>query len=86
MGNLKTLFINKFREKELPIVSHKENWSKILGAILGMKNVYYRNQNINLVNSKQRAGKRIYLFWLLYKFIKMNYYYDGFMLVMFILF
>ena len=40
MGNLKTMVINKFREKEPPIVFHKEHWSKILGKILGMKTIY----------------------------------------------
>ena len=33
MGNLKTMFIDKFREKEPPIVFHKDHWSKSLGAI-----------------------------------------------------
>ena len=37
VGNLKTMFIDKLREKLTPIFFHKEHWSKILGAILGMQ-------------------------------------------------
>ena len=37
MGNLRTMFMDKFRKKEPPIVFHKDHWSKILGAILGIK-------------------------------------------------
>ena len=57
MVNLKTVFINKFREKEPPVVFHKEHWSKIIGAILGMKTTYCRTYNTKLVNPKQQAGK-----------------------------
>ena len=39
MVNLKTMFIDKFREKEPPIFFHKDHWSKILRAILGMKTI-----------------------------------------------
>ena len=56
MGNTSTIFINKFREKEPPIVFHKEHWSKILGAILVMKTIYWRKHNIKLVNPKQQEG------------------------------
>ena len=57
MGNLETMFINKFRKKEPPIFFHKKNWGKIPGAILGMKTVYYRKNNIKPSNKKQQAGK-----------------------------
>ena len=57
MRNLKTMFIDKFREKEPTIVFHKYHWSKSLGAILGMKNIYCRKHNIKLVNPKQQAGQ-----------------------------
>ena len=52
MRNLKTLFINKFFEKEPPMVFHKEHWSKILDGILSMKTVYCRKHNIRLVDPK----------------------------------
>ena len=57
MGNLKKMFIDEFREKEPPIVFHKDHWSKILGAILSMKTIYCRKHNIRLVNPKKRAGQ-----------------------------
>ena len=57
MVNIKTMFIDKFREKEPPIVFHKEHCSKILGEILGMKTIYCSNHNIKLVIPKQRAGQ-----------------------------
>ena len=57
MGNLKTMFIDKFREKEPPIVFFKDHWSKILGEILGMKTIYCRKHNNRLVNTKQRSGQ-----------------------------
>ena len=70
MGNLNTMFINKFHEKEPPIVFHKEHWSKTLGVILGMKTVYWGKQNIKLVNPNQQAGMwriiilvTIYMYW-----------------------
>ena len=37
MGNLKIIFMKKLREKEPPIVFHKDHRSKFLGAILDMK-------------------------------------------------
>ena len=86
MGNLKTMFINKFREKEPTIVFCKEHRSKILGTILGMKTVYRMKRNIKLVNPNQRSGKGIYLFLLLYTCIEPNYCYDGYMLIKVILF
>ena len=57
MGNLKTMFIDKFREKETPIVFHKYHWSKTLGAILSMKTIYCWEHTIKIVNPKQRAGQ-----------------------------
>ena len=66
MGILKTMFMDKFREKKLPIVFHRDHCSRILSAILGMKNIYCRKHNIRLVNPKQRAGQWIFLFLLLY--------------------
>ena len=86
MGNLNTLFTNKFREKEPPIVFHKEHWSKILGSILGMKTDYCRNHNIKLVNTKQRSGKWIYLFRFLYTCTELHYCHYGSILLMIIIF
>ena len=60
MVNIETMFINKFHEKEPPVVFHKEHWSKILGAILGMKTIYRRKHNIKIINTKQQAGQWIY--------------------------
>ena len=54
---MKTMLTKKFREKESPIVFRKEYWSKIKGAILGMKPDYFRKHNTKLVNIKQQAGK-----------------------------
>ena len=66
MGNLKTMFMDKFQEKEPNIFFHRDYWGKILSAILGMKNINCRKHNIRHVNPKQRAGQWIYLFLLLY--------------------
>ena len=57
MVNPKKIFLKNFREKEPPVVFHKENWSKILDAILGMKTIYCRKHNIKLVNPKKLSGK-----------------------------
>ena len=79
MGNLKTMFMDKFREKKPPIVFHRDHWSRILSAIFGMKTIYCTKHNIGIVNPKQRSGQRIYLFLLLYKCIELHYCYGGFM-------
>ena len=57
MENLKIMLIDKFRENEPPIVFHRDHWSRILNAILAMKTIYCRKNNIRLVNTKQRAGQ-----------------------------
>ena len=57
MGNLKIMFMDKFRENTQPLVFQRENWSRILTAILSMKTMYCRKHNIRLVNPKQRAGQ-----------------------------
>ena len=57
MGILKIMFMDKFRENTPPLVFHRENWSRILSAILSMKTIYCRKHNIRLVNPKQRAGQ-----------------------------
>ena len=53
MEDLKTMFIDKFHEKEPSIFFHKGHWSKILSAILGMKTIYCRNNNIKIFDTKQ---------------------------------
>ena len=57
MGNLKIMFMDKFRENTQPLVFHRENCSRILSAILGMKTIYCRKNKTRLVNPKQRAGQ-----------------------------
>ena len=57
MGNLKIIFMEKFRENKPPLVFHRDNWSRILSANLNMKTIYCRKQNTRLVNPKQRAGQ-----------------------------
>ena len=37
MGILKIMFMDKFRENTQPLVFQRENWSRILTAILSMK-------------------------------------------------
>ena len=66
MGNLKTMFMDKFRENKPPKVFHRDHWSRILSAILNMKTIYCRKHNIRLVNTKKRSGQWIYLFLFLY--------------------
>ena len=56
-GNLKIMFMDKFRENTPPLVFHRDNWSRILSAILNMKTIYCRKHNIRLVNPKKRAGQ-----------------------------
>ena len=57
MGNLKIMFMEKFRENKKPLVFQREHCSRILAAILSMKTEYCRKHNIRLVNPKQRAGQ-----------------------------
>ena len=57
MGNLKIMFMDKFRENTQPLVFQREHWSRILAAILSMKTEYRGKHNIRLVNPKQRAGQ-----------------------------
>ena len=52
MENLKTLFTDKFRDKELSIVFHKWNLRKILGATMVMKTDHCRKHKIKLGISK----------------------------------
>ena len=53
MGNLKTMFTNKFCEMDLPVVFHKKHWSKIIAAVSKMKMEYYHNNNTELINNKK---------------------------------
>ena len=64
MGNLKTMFTNKFLESDLPVVFHNARWIKIIEAVCAMKMEYPGKNNINLVNPNQQAGKLLYLFGL----------------------
>ena len=57
MGNLKIMFMDKFRENTQPLVFQRESWSRSLTAILSMKTMYCRKHNIRLVNPKQQAGQ-----------------------------
>ena len=57
MGNLKIMFMDKFRENKPPMVFHRDHWSRILSEILSMKTIYCRKHNIRLVNPKQQAGQ-----------------------------
>ena len=54
MENLKTVFTNKFHERDPTVVFHKEHWSKILESVCTIKMEYCRTKNINLINTKQR--------------------------------
>ena len=73
MGNLKIMFMDKFRENKPPLVFHREIWSRILSAILNMKTIYYRKHNIRLVNTKQRAGQwNIYIYIYIYIYVQWN--------------
>ena len=62
MGNLNTIFTKKIRERDTPVVFHKEHWSKILAAACAMKTEYGRKNNIKFINTKQWAGKRLNIF------------------------
>ena len=57
MGNLKTMFTDKFRDKNPPTFFHKLHRGKRLSEVLFMKNEYYRKNNLKLINPKEIAGK-----------------------------
>ena len=57
MENLKTVFTNKFHERDPPVVFNKEHWSKILESVCNMKIKYFRTNNIELNITKQQEGK-----------------------------
>ena len=40
MGNLKIMFMDKLQENTQPLVFQRDNWSRILSAILSMKTMY----------------------------------------------
>ena len=57
MGNLKTMFTDKFRDKNPPTFFHKLHRGKRLSEVLFMKNEYYRKNNLNLINPNKRSSK-----------------------------
>ena len=57
MGNLKTIFTNKFWYKYAPTVFHELHWGKRLLAVLTMKTKYCRKNNLNLINPNKRSSK-----------------------------
>ena len=61
MGILKSMFTNKFSNKDPPAVFHKLHRGKRLLGVLTMKTEYCRNNNINLINPKERASKNKYI-------------------------
>ena len=46
MGNLKTMFNNKFQDKYPTDFFHKLHWGEILLAFLTMETEYCRNNNL----------------------------------------
>ena len=50
MENLKTMFLNKFPERELPFVFHKVYWSKIIAEVCAMKIECFKKNNIKQIN------------------------------------
>ena len=83
MGNLKTMFTNKFLESDLPVVFHNARWIKIIEAVCAMKMEYPGKNNINLVNPNQQAGKLFKIFEF-YTCIYLNDFYDGVILFFFV--
>ena len=57
MGNFKTIFTDKFQDKDPPAVFHRLHWGEILSKFLTIKTEYCRNNNLKFINLKERAGK-----------------------------
>ena len=57
MGNLKTMFTNKFCDKDPPAVFPKLHWGKRFSEVLTMKTEYCMKNNLKLTNPKEQAGK-----------------------------
>ena len=77
MGHLKIMFMDKFRENTPPLVFHRENWSRILSAILSMKLFTAGSiiSGLSIPNNEQ-VSEYIYIYILMCN--EMYYCYGGF--------